>query len=158
MRSGYSRVAAIGMPHDPAPFDFAQGEDEVSVALLVVVVARAAILTGAKSEGSQSMAGTWTRVMMNSDDLATGAQRDIETLVELLSAEIRKSLRNLKENELYKLHHGYGTWLRNQFRQGKLSGLFRSCDTQIAPENRSFDAISARAIREIWRHLSIQNR
>ena len=87
------------------------------------------------------------------NDVDAGAQRDIEALIELLKPEDRQSIRGMTENELIRLHHGYGTWLRNQFRQNKFAELFRFCFAKTTPDTRSFDAISEIAIREIWRHL-----
>lgn len=86
-------------------------------------------------------------------DLDVRAQRDVEALIELLKPEDRESIRGMTEAELIRLHHGYGTWLRNQFRQDKFDDLFKYCFAKTAPETRSFDEISAIAIREIWRHL-----
>ena len=60
---------------------------------------------------------------MAGDGLDAGARRDIEALIELLKAEDRRSLRGMTETELIRLHHGYGTWLRNQFRRNKFSDL-----------------------------------
>ena len=87
------------------------------------------------------------------DDLDARAQRDIEALIELLKPEDRQSIRGMTETELIRLHHGYGTWLRNQFRQNKFADLFRFCLAKTTPDTRSFDEISEIAIREIWRHL-----
>jgi hypothetical protein len=85
------------------------------------------------------------------DDMDTGAQRDIEVLIELMKPEDRQTIRGMTETELIRLHHGYGTWLRNQFRQNKFVDLFRFCSA--TPGIRSFDDISTKAIREIWRQL-----
>jgi hypothetical protein len=90
---------------------------------------------------------------MAEDDLDAGARRDIELLIELLKPEDRQSLRGMTETELIRLHHGYGTWLRNQFRRNKFSHLFRFCDAKTTPDTRTFDTISGMAVREIWRHL-----
>jgi hypothetical protein len=90
---------------------------------------------------------------MAGDGLDAGARRDIEALIELLKAEDRRSLRGMTETELIRLHHGYGTWLRNQFRRNKFSDPFRFCDAKTTPDTRSFDTISGMAIREIWCHL-----
>jgi hypothetical protein len=90
---------------------------------------------------------------MAEDDLEARAQRDIEALIELLTPEDRQSLRERTEAELGRLHHGYGTWLRNQFRQNKFADLFRLCSAKTTPDTCSFDAISSIAIREIWGHL-----
>ena len=61
---------------------------------------------------------------MAEDDLEARAQRDIAAFIELLEPGDRQSLRVMTEAELGRLHHGYGTWLRNQFRQNKFAGLF----------------------------------
>ncbi len=90
---------------------------------------------------------------MAEDDLEARARRDIEALIELLKPEDRQSLRDMTERDLIRLHHGYGTWLRNQFRQNKFPDLFRFCSAKTTPDTRSFDEISEIAIREIWRHL-----
>jgi hypothetical protein len=81
------------------------------------------------------------------------AQQDIEALVELLAPEDRRSIRETAEGDLWRLHHGYGMWLRNQFRGHKFPDLFRLCSARIAHEGRNFDAISQAAIAEIWRRL-----
>jgi hypothetical protein len=90
---------------------------------------------------------------MDEGDLDTRARQDVEALIELLKPEDRQSLRDMTEAELIRLHHGYGTWLRNQFRQNNFPDLFRFCSAKTTPDTRSFDAISGFAIREIWRHL-----
>jgi hypothetical protein len=87
------------------------------------------------------------------DDLASRAKRDIDKLIERLTPEDRQSIRKMAESDLYRLHHGYGTWLRNQFRAGQFPDLFRFCHQDIAREHLSFDAISSVAIRELWRCL-----
>jgi len=56
----------------------------------------------------------------------------------------------MSETELILLHNGYGTWLRNQFRQNKFSDLLRFCSAKTTSDTRSFDEISALAIRDIW--------
>jgi hypothetical protein len=86
---------------------------------------------------------------MESDDRAKRAQQDIEKLVERLKPEDRKFLREASESELARLHFGFGMWLRNQFRQNEFPNLF----TKVPSEVRSFDEISAVAIREIWLHV-----
>jgi hypothetical protein len=86
---------------------------------------------------------------MAENDFDARAQGDIEALVELLKPEDRKIIHEMTETELMRLHHGYGTWLRNQFRQNRFADLFRFCSAKIASDTRSFDAISALAIREI---------
>jgi hypothetical protein len=90
---------------------------------------------------------------MDEGDLDTRARRDIETLIDLLKPEDRQFIRDLEESELIRLHRGYGTWLRNQFRQNRFPDLFRLCYARTTPENRSFDEISEIAIREIWHYL-----
>jgi hypothetical protein len=40
-----------------------------------------------------------------------------------------------------------------QFRQSKFPDLFRFCSAKTTPDTRSFDEISALAIREIWLRL-----
>ncbi|MBV9221966.1 MAG: hypothetical protein JO366_00535 [Methylobacteriaceae bacterium] len=81
------------------------------------------------------------------------ARFEIEELVEKLTPEDRKLLRDMSESELIQLHMGYGMWLRNQFRRGELPHLFKSCSARIRSEDRGFDAISTVAIREIWLHV-----
>jgi Domain of unknown function (DUF6794) len=94
---------------------------------------------------------------MGDGDLASRAQQDIAAILEEMGPEARQSMRAMTESDLSRLHHGYGTWLRNQFRQGKFPHLFRFCDLRMTPETRSFDAISGVAIPEIWRHLRSSN-
>jgi hypothetical protein len=62
----------------------------------------------------------------------------------------------MTEAELIRLEFGYGRWLRNQCRQNKFPDLFRFCSAKTPPDTRSFDEISALAIREIWLHLRVQ--
>ena len=81
------------------------------------------------------------------------ARLEIEELVEKLTPEDRKLLRDMSESELIQLHIGYGMWLRNQFRRGELPRLFKFCLARVRSEDRSFDAISTVAIREIWLHI-----
>jgi hypothetical protein len=92
-------------------------------------------------------------VSMAEDDLDAGVQRDIEALIQLLSPEDRQSIREMTQRDFIRLHHGYGTWLRNQFRHNKFSDLFRFCSARTTPDTRSFDTISGIAVGEIWRHL-----
>ena len=90
---------------------------------------------------------------MDEGDLDTGARRDIEALIELLKPEDRQAISAMAESDLILLHHGYGTWLRNQFRQNKFPDLVRFCDARTTPETRSLNEFSAIAILEIWRRL-----
>jgi hypothetical protein len=85
--------------------------------------------------------------------MESNARHEIEKLVENLQPEDRELLSAMPESDLIRLHHGYGTWLRNQFRQNKLPHLFKFCSATVPSENRSFDAISAVAIRQIWLHI-----
>jgi hypothetical protein len=84
---------------------------------------------------------------MAEDDLDAGARRDIEALIELLKPQDSLSLRKMTETELMRLHHGYGTWLRNQFRRNKFSDLLRFCDAETTPDTRSFDSPEWRSVR-----------
>lgn len=86
-------------------------------------------------------------------DAAIRARQDIEKLVERMKPEDRDLLRDTSESELILLHHGYGRWLRNQFRHNEFPHLFKFCHAKVPSENLSFDAISAVAIREIWLHV-----
>jgi hypothetical protein len=90
--------------------------------------------------------------MMESDP-AVRVRQDIDKLIEQLKPEHRRLLRDMSESELIRLHMGYGTRLRNQFRQNEFPHFFKFCSAKIASENLSFDAISAVAIREIWLHV-----
>jgi hypothetical protein len=94
---------------------------------------------------------------MDEGDLDTGARRDIEALIELLKPEDRQAISAMAESDLILLHHGYGTWLRNQFRQNKFPDLASFCLARTTPETRSFDEFSAIAILEIWRRLRSNN-
>jgi hypothetical protein len=89
---------------------------------------------------------------MNRNDLDDDARKDIEALIARMNPEFRQSLQSMAEGELIRLHRNYGMALRNEFRHQGFPGLLRYC-SRAAPEERSLDAISAIAIREIWRHL-----
>jgi hypothetical protein len=80
-------------------------------------------------------------------------RQEIEQLVERLKLDDHKFISDLSEGELIKLHRSYGMWLRNQLRENQYPHLFRFCSAKVPPENLSFDAISAIAIRLIWRRL-----
>jgi uncharacterized protein DUF6794 len=80
-------------------------------------------------------------------------RQEIEKLVERLSPEDRKLIATMSASDLIKLHHGYGTWLRNQFRRNEYPHLFRFCSAKVPSEQLSFDAISAEAIHRIRLHL-----
>lgn len=90
---------------------------------------------------------------MTEVDLPVGVKQDIEKCIEELPAKDRALIRGMSEGELIRLHHGFGTGLRNRFRQNKLPNLCKFCSEKVAPEKLSLDAISALAIREIWLHL-----
>jgi hypothetical protein len=64
----------------------------------------------------------WTKAIV-----IPAVRRDIEALIELLKPEDRLSLRNITQTELIRRHHGYGAWLRNQFRHNKRPDLFEFC-------------------------------
>ena len=83
------------------------------------------------------------------------ARHEIDKLVEILKPADRKFISDLSEDELGRLHFGYGMWLRNQFRQNQYPNLFRFCSAKVRAESQSlsFDAISAIAIHLIWRRL-----
>jgi hypothetical protein len=90
---------------------------------------------------------------MVDDDAALGMRQEIETLVERLGPKDCTFLCDLPEPELRRLHMTYGMWLRNQFRRNEFPNLLALCSAGIPSENRSFDEISAVAMREIWLHL-----
>ena len=79
--------------------------------------------------------------------------RDIEMLIEKPTSEDRKLLRDMSESELIQLHMTYGMWLRNQFRRNEFPHLFKFCSARVRSRDRSFDAISTEAIRQIWLHI-----
>ena len=62
-------------------------------------------------------------------------------------------IRGLPEADLIRLHRTLGRALRNSFRSGRYSDLFRHCNEQETPQTRSFDSISATAIRLVWEFL-----
>jgi hypothetical protein len=90
---------------------------------------------------------------MTESDPAVGLRQDIEKCVERLEPTDRELLRGMPEDELIRLHMGYGMWLRNQFRQNELPHLATFCFAKVPSESRNFDAMSAEAIREIWLHI-----
>jgi hypothetical protein len=90
---------------------------------------------------------------MVESDPDISVRQEIDKLVEMLKPQDRRFISNLSEAGLGRLHHGYGMWLRNQFRQNQYPHLFRFCSAKVPPESLSFDAISAVAIRLIWRRL-----
>jgi hypothetical protein len=90
---------------------------------------------------------------MNGSDPAVGLRQEIEKCIERLEPKDRELLREMSEDELIRLHMGYGKWLRNQFCNNELPHLFAFCRARVPSESRSFDAVSAVAIREIWLHI-----
>jgi hypothetical protein len=78
---------------------------------------------------------------------------DIRAIVSSLQPERRDYIRNLSENELIRLHRTLGRGLRNAFRSGNYGELFRYCSERETTETRSFDSISATAIRLIWEYI-----
>ncbi len=78
---------------------------------------------------------------------------EIRAIVASLRAEDCDYIRNLSEEELIRLHRTLGRNLRNAFRSNTYPALFRYCSEQETQETRSFDSISATAIRLIWEHL-----
>jgi hypothetical protein len=90
---------------------------------------------------------------MTESDPAVGLRQDIERCVERLEPKDREALRGMSECDLILLSLGYGMWLRNQFRQNELPHLSAFCFARVPSESRSFDEMSAVAIREIWLHV-----
>jgi len=90
---------------------------------------------------------------MADSKLPAEVSREIGEITQLMEPGFRKRVRDLAEQRLFELHHGYGTWLRNQFRRGQYPHLFRYCHTRIGSEPLSFDALSGVAIYEIWRQV-----
>ena len=64
----------------------------------------------------------WTKAILMLE------RQDVETLIERLKPEDRQAISAMAESDLILLHHGYGTWLRNQFRQNKFPDLVRFCE------------------------------
>jgi hypothetical protein len=83
----------------------------------------------------------------------SAVQADIDDLLARLAPDHRKLLEELPEDELPCLHFTFGMWLRNQFRHNRFPNLLAFCSAKVAPEKRSFDEISAVAIREIHARL-----
>jgi hypothetical protein len=84
-------------------------------------------------------------------------QNEIQTIVASLRPEDRDYIRALSEDRLILLHPTLGLNLRNAFRANTYPYLFSYCDRQESPETRSFDSISATAIKHIWEHLRNAN-
>ena len=90
--------------------------------------------------------------MSEGGDVDEEAKRELISVIDALSAEDRAFIANLREGGLYRLHHGLGTYIRNQFRQGGLPALFRWSRSQLSVVNH-FDDLSGPILREIWRVL-----
>jgi hypothetical protein len=80
-------------------------------------------------------------------------EADIRAIVDSLRPEDREYIRGLPEADLIRLHRTLGRALRNSFRSGRYSDLFRHCNEQETPQTRSFDSISATALRLVWEFL-----
>ena len=92
-----------------------------------------------------------TSIQVTESHSDISVRQEIDKLVDMLKPGDRKFISGLSAGELGRLHHGYGTWLRNQFRQNQYPNLFRFCSAKVPAGSLSFDAISAVAIRLLWR-------
>jgi hypothetical protein len=84
-------------------------------------------------------------------------RQEVDEIIASCSAEDRERFRSTPEKDLILLHHGFGTGLRNGFRQNRFPGLFTFCHETLkqSGEPMSFDALSEIAIREIWSTLQV---
>ncbi|HEX3755269.1 MAG TPA: hypothetical protein VHV26_09355, partial [Rhizomicrobium sp.] len=82
------------------------------------------------------------------------ASRELAEIIASRTAEDRRFIVGLEQEQLIRLHHGVGTRVRNDFRGNKLPALRRWAHSQL-PESSalSFDALSYPILAEIWRAL-----
>ena len=85
------------------------------------------------------------------------AKRDIRKVISQMGEEASR-VRDLRKEELIRLHHGLGRYLRNSFRQRRYGALFltSSWHVQKSGQPMSFDAISSAAIEKIWQVLQME--
>ena len=81
--------------------------------------------------------------------------RDIRRIIASLTPEQREALRRTPESDLIRFHRTLGMGLRNGFRRRRFLGLGTCCHVAVRRNDTplSYDALSALAIREIWRSL-----
>jgi hypothetical protein len=92
---------------------------------------------------------------MDDDLQLTEAERDeVRRIVATISAEDLTYLRSLTEEQLGILHHTFGRRLRNEFREGRHPQLFMRCHRLDSPADRSYDSISERVMRLVWRYVA----
>jgi hypothetical protein len=60
-----------------------------------------------------------------SRDMDHEAKTELMSIVDGLSPKGRASIASLREDQVSKLHFGFGLYIRNQIRQGRLQALFR---------------------------------
>jgi hypothetical protein len=85
-------------------------------------------------------------------------RQDVDEIISSWSAEDRERFRTTPEKDLILFHHGFGTGLRNAFRQNRFPGLSAYCHqgVEASGEPLSFDSLSSIAIREIWSTLQLR--
>ncbi len=85
-------------------------------------------------------------------------RQEVDQIIASWSSEDRELFRSTPENDLILFHHGFGTGLRNGFRQNRFPGLFTYCSETLKASGQSmhFDDLSMIAIHEIWSTLQIR--
>ena len=79
------------------------------------------------------------------------AHRELMSIIERLTADDRAYIAGLEESQVIRLHHGFGTYIRNQIRAGELRALFRWSRTQVPVDVRHFDDVTWPIVMEVWR-------
>jgi hypothetical protein len=79
------------------------------------------------------------------------AERELMSIIDGLSTEVREFIATLREDRVNRLHFGLGMYIRNQHRQGGLTTLFRWARTQISEEEISLDSSSWPILLEVWK-------
>ena len=71
----------------------------------------------------------------------------VNTLLDILSESDKEKLRNAKAIDLIRLHHGFGTFIRNQF------GLFTRANKGLIAKDEDPDDVSGYIIHLLWERL-----
>ena len=82
------------------------------------------------------------------------AKPELVSIIAGLPTDSRQYIANLAEDQVIRLHHGLGTYIRNQYRHGRFRALFRWAGTQMPAEEKHLDSLSWPILLEVWKQVS----
>ena len=101
--------------------------------------------------------------MLRPEEWPKTVEEAVDQLISSMSEEDKEALRNTPEQDLILFHHGFGTYLRNEFGlRSDSNELLKSCGSRISPESAydeylamivDPDSASTEIIEATWKKL-----